>query len=207
MIKKNKVINNILLPKVLALTIIISLASGAGIYMTQEKSTKSTNTTNTNMYLLGIIALFIITAGKDVCSDYKRSTKFLSAVARKYIKQEQEKRPDLKQFEKVLSNQQAMQNVSASVFNNLRPSERKRVAQIILEASQNLRNYKKYGTEDVSSLKVVRTVLNDACNSIITILEEHASVHPEFIDNIYSVMANADMVYMMKNNSIKQNIR
>ncbi len=207
MIKKNKVINNILLPKVLALAVIISLASSAGIYMTQEKNIKNINITNKSMYLLGFIALFMITAGKDVCSDYKRNTNFLSSVARKYLKKELEKHPELKQFEKVLFNRQAMQNVSASIFNGLRPSERKRVARIILEASQNLRNYKKYGTEDVCSLKIVRTVLNDACNSIITILEEHASVHPEFIDNIYSVMANADMVYMMKNNSIKQNIR
>jgi len=197
----------VLLPKVLSLAVIISLVSGASIYIAQEEVFGNTHISKHNMCLLGLVALLVICASADVYSDYKKNENFSSLVTRKYLRKELENKPELKQFEENLDNPQAMQDVSSLVFNSLRPSERKRVTQIILEVQKKLRDHGKYGIEDTESLKTTKVLLSDARNKIITILQEHASTHPEFIGDIYSAMAGAYMTYIMTNNSIKQNTK
>ena len=197
----------VLLPKVLSLAVIISLVSGASIYVAQEEVFGNTHISKHNMCLLGLVALLVICASADVYSDYKKNENFSSLVTRKYLRKELETKPELKQFEENLDNPQAMKDVSSLVFNSLRPSERKRVTQIILEVQKKLRDHGKYGIEDTESLKTTKALLSDARNKIITILQEHASTHPEFIGDIYSAMAGAYMTYIMTNNSIKQNTK
>ena len=207
MIKNNKVTNSVLLPKVLALTVLVSLISGASVFVTKGKLSNDTHIIGKNIGLFGLIALLVICVAADLHSDFKKNEKFLSLVARKYLKKELEEHPELKQFEKNLDNPQAIQDVSTLIFNSLRPSERKLVTQIILEANQNLRDHRKYGTEDAESSKIYKVFLNDARNKIITVLKEHASVHPEFISDIHAIMAKSDMIYMVQKNSIKQSTR
>ena len=195
----------VLLPKVLSLAVIISLVSGASIYVAQKEIFGNTHISKHNMCLLGLVALLVICASADVYSDYKKNENFSSLVTRKYLRKELENKPELKQFEENLDNPQAMKDVSSLVFNSLRPSERKLVTQIVLEVQKKLRDHGKYGIEDTESLKTTKVLLSDARNKIITILQEHASAHPEFIGDIYSAMAGAYMTYIMTNNSIKQN--
>jgi len=204
MMKNNKVLNAVMLPKVLSLAVLISLVAGASVYISQEKTPETAHTPNKNICLLGLVALLVICASADIYSDYKRNENFSSLVVRKYLKKELKKHPELKLFEKNLDNPQVMQNISALVFNSLRSSEKKRVMQVILEMRQNLRDSEKYGTEDTEPLKTTKALFNDARNKIITIMQEHASVHPEFITDIYSAMARTDMIYMMQKNSNKQ---
>lgn len=204
MIKNNKVINSILLPRVLSLTFLISLVSGASIYVSHEKLSETVHTEKRDICLLCLVAMLIICACADVYSDYNKSTKISSLVARKYLKKEMEEHPEFKQFEKVLTNPQAMQNISALIFNSLHPSESERVVQMVFEMRQKLRDYRKYGTEDTESSKDARILLNDTRNKIVTIIQEHASVHPEFIRDIYSAVARADMIYIMSKNPIQQ---
>ncbi len=207
MIKSNKVINAVLLPKVLSLAVLISFVTTAGIYVTQENKPETADISVKNVCLLGLVALLIICIGADVYSDYKKHENFSSLVVRKYLKKELGKHPELKQFEKNLVNPKAMQDVSTLVFNSLRPSERKLVAQIILDVRQDLRNNRKYGAEDIDSLKTSKVFICAARNKIVEVLKEHTAIHPEFISDIYSVMARADMIYMVQKNSIKQNTK
>ena len=106
MIKSNKVINAVLLPKVLSLAVLISFVTTAGIYVTQENKPETADISVKNVCLLGLVALLIICIGADVYSDYKKHENFSSLVVRKYLKKELGKHPELKQFEKNFGIQQ-----------------------------------------------------------------------------------------------------
>ena len=208
MIKNNKVINSILLPKVLFLGALIAFTSGASICLVQQKKTTTTgHIAKQDACLMGLVALLIIFSFMDIYSDYKKDDAFLKLVARKYLKTELKNYPELKIFEKVLDNPQAMQNVSAMVFNSLRPSERKYVAQIITEMRKNLKNHKKYDLDTANFSKDTKILISSARNQIIPIIQGHASAHPEFVSDIYSAMACADMIYIMSKNSIEQHTK
>lgn len=207
MIKNNKVINKVLLPKVLSFCFLVACSSAATVYISQEKVQQDTRGIRGDHLLTGLIALLAIVFCIDVYSDYKKGEKIAMSITRKFLKQEMENNPDLKLFDQVLYNQQAMQNLSALVFNSLRPSEKKRVVQIVMHMLHSLKNHKKYDTDNSEPLKIAREIFNDARNQIIPVIQDHASVHPEFISNIYSAMAHADMIYIMPKNLIQQHTK
>lgn len=208
MVKNNKVINKVLLPKALALVILITFASGAGFYVTQDPSKPNTSIVKPDMLLIGLVALLVIFACMDVYSDYKKGEKIASLITRRYLKNEMENYPELKQFEKVIYDSKAIKNISALIFNSLRPSERKVVAQIVLDAYRDLKEQKHLDPDERVSLKDMQNFLKDTRDKVIPIIKGHAMAHPEFIDNIYSAMASANnTIYIMSKNSIQQNIK
>lgn len=208
MIKNNKVINSVLLPKVLLPIVLIALTTSVGVYVAQEKISTAVHTKKPGAWLTGIVAALIVCICMDVYSDYKKSEKFASLIARKYLKNEIKKQPELKQFQKILNDPKAMQNISSLIFNSLRPSERKCVAQIILDMRQKLKNDRKYNLNYTESLINIKKLLNNARDEIVSVLQEHASVHPEFMRDIYSAMVSADnTIYIMSKINLQQHTK
>lgn len=207
MIKNNKVINKILLPKVLSFILLASIIPTATVYVTEENTTIKNHPEIPDILLKGLSVLLAVFLCADLYSDYKKGEKFSMLIASKYLKQELKKHPELKIFENVLDNQQALQNISALIFNSLRPSERKIIAKIVRVAYNNLRNHKKYDSAEQNIIKISKKLISETCNQIVSILKEHESIHPEFIRDIYSAMAHADMVYIMPQKTIQQHTK
>lgn len=207
MIKNNKVINKILLPKVLLFCSILVFSSATCVYTIKGDVKQNCQLSKSDYGLMFMISLLAIVCCMDVYLDYKKFEKTAISVARNYLKQEQKSNPDLKMFEKVLYNKQAMQNMSTLIFNSLRPSEKKRVVQISWNILHYLKDLQKYDTTTFESLKTTKKLLDDINNQIVPIIQEHASVHPEFVREIFSAMASADMIYIMSKNPIQQHTK
>ena len=71
----------------------------------------------------------------------------------------------------------------------------------------NLRNHKKYDSDEQNIIKISKRITSETCNPIVSVLKEHESMHPEFIRDIYSAMAHADMVYIMQKKTIQQHTK
>ena len=218
MIKNNKVINKIVLPKAMALCLLLGMATTASVYITQsEAAQKAGNIRKQDIWLMvPIIALMVIFFYLELLSDYKRGEKYLMPVVRKYLKEEIKNVPVMKLYEQILDNHEAMLGLSALAFNSLRPSERKEVAQIILNSYNRSRNIEKYSAyESVSKYnafesvslrrKEIRKIYDETQGKIIAIIKAHASAHPEFIDDICVAMAKAsNTAYTMEKRVAQQ---
>ena len=122
---------------------------------------------------------------------------FLSApAALKYLKQLFVNQPELKEFENVLSNPEALDKVAAYVFNNLRPSEQQEIHDILGESylvAHMINQYLKNLDPKVDVLDVKRiTEVEKLKGRVIKVVENHARFHPEFRNGLKTLLLGLD---------------
>lgn len=208
MIKNNKVINRILLPKILGFCVIVATSLGVGTTIIQD--TKNHPNKQMNMQdqsLLVLMAVVIMCFGGLLFSEYKQGESFSKLVTRKYLRQIFATQPELKIFNQVLSNPQALQNVTQVIFNSLRPYEQKRIAKIISEMHKEIRICEESDANEQEEMQICKLILHNTRTDIVKILAEHASLHPEFMHDIQIALAKNDMIYIASKNQIQQHTR
>lgn len=181
---KNKILFKHFLPQIALFGVLFTFVGGSGVYSSIKKGTVVRGQD------LAIASLLTCIAALLCCTflySYKDGEKFASVVARKYIKQETEKHPELKDFENILSNQRAMKNVATMISNSLHKEEQKRILDIV--ATLERTNFNSAEEE----INITRLAIEE----ITQILSDHAATHPEFITEIYAQMAYADMNYVV----------
>ena len=73
---------------------------------------------------------------------------------------------------------------------------------------QKLKNDRKYNLNYTESLINIKKLLNNVRDEIVSVLQEHASVHPEFMRDIYSAMVSADnTIYIMSKINLQQHTK
>ena len=195
----NKILNKFYLPKALIVSALISAGFVAPIsYYTAKESRADKQINKSDTFLLIMALVVLILWCKLETSEYKKGQNFFAYVARKYVKQAAKEHPEFKLFEKTISNQNAMKNVGTFIANSLRPSEQKRILKIMAD----IKKFQKYELSEKDMLAIVK----EACAKIVKIIQEHESVHPGFINELYKTVAHADMTYVVPN-PIQQHTR
>ena len=130
--------------------------------------------------LVAFIAIVMVETGKKIDNTSART-------ALKYLKQLFGKKPELKQFENVLSDQKSLEEIAAYIFNNLRPSEQQDIHKMI-EGSHLLSSLLK--TESLSGTEKTKQIMavENLKNGIIKKIEDHMSSHPEFATGLESLL-------------------
>ena len=190
--KRNKVISKILMPgiittsvgMVLALSCIYALNKNAASQK-KEHDMQSKVVFVANTVVIGLIAYLYVTS---LLSMRKFANKFVNETIKKYINKEISKKPEYKQFESLLQNAAALNHISIIISNELRKSEQIRIAAIAQQF------------EFAHTEKQIENMFNN----IIRIIDEHASIHPEFTDKIYSALIHESYNMYVKQ---KQNAR
>lgn len=183
----NKIIQKHFLPRALISGTIIAaiFTTGTCYGINKIQESKEVNTQSLVVYLIAVIGLLTLSA--PIVYDYKNSKRFAANIAYKHIKKNMEEHPELKLFEKVLENPRALNSVATMLSNSLIDSEQKRVLDIVLATVRH----------DYSSESEEIAALMKAQGKIMQILQEHASIHPEFINDLYYAMAKADATYVI----------
>ena len=140
----------------------------------------------TTAMMIGVIAIVIWCAVERYEYDYV----FASRLVRNFIKQVMKDHPELKSFEKVLDNPQAMRNIATMVSNAIEPSVQSEIVEILRvwdESSQN-----KYFThaDDLAMTK-------KSCKKLSKIMEKYIKRTPRFIQDIYAAMSHAHNTYVL----------
>ncbi len=190
----NKVLAKHLLPSFLTggivITSIFTTLIVTGVQEMKDKKEVRLQDIFMSVIILGAISFLFC----PLIDSYKGSNMFTSNTARKYLKRCIKEHPELKDFESVFKNPQALKSVATMISNSLRPEEQKR----ILGAIAKIQQYTYRSNEE----KVVAMLA--AQRQIIQILQEHAATDPQFINEIYAQMAYADTTYVMP---AQQNVR
>lgn len=136
--------------------------------------------------LVAFIAVVMFETGKKIDRTAART-------ALKYLKQLFGKKPELKQFENVLSDQKSLEEVAAYIFNNLRPSEQQDIHKII-EDSHILTSLINIDQKKEEERTKDLMVIEKTKDKIINKINEHANPdndfkpHPEFISGLESLL-------------------
>lgn len=176
--KKNKIISKTLRPYVETISVCTLVAllcfgmlnKGAISLKKEYNSIQSNVITGANLVLIGFIAYFFLTS---VLYLHNSANKFAIETAKKYINQKISEKPEYEQFCNVLKDPDALKRIATLVSNELNDTEQKRITEIVNRIE--LAHQESQSTE--------------AMYKIINIIEEHASVHPEFINKVYSALA------------------
>jgi len=211
MLKTNKIITKSLLPGLLLATSFSVATVGACAFAAKKSAQINGRVTNRDYRLITLIALvlffIIFNTCNNTCNKYKKAEKFSMLVAKRYIKKASKDFPDLKDFDEVLTNPNAMRNIATIISNQLHSSEQKLIRDIVSDATIKWKKYEKNKTLTESQLFFIsKKICAKACADIAQVLNEHASVHPEFLSNIYKFMAYADTMYVVQN-PIQQHTR
>lgn len=188
---KNQIINKMFLPKTLLGTLFLCGTLGTTAHLAKDTVKEKGYIENSDVWLMTLTCFALACFYFVMYTDYKRGTDFSVHLARKYLKRIVCKHPEFKLFEDAIYNYKVMANVATFVSNSLRESEQKRIIELVSSIQKIERKYKDNFTEQELSL-----VWNETCNKIIKIFKEHASLHPEFIGDLYKIMAYQDMIYM-----------
>jgi len=198
MLQTNKIISKALLPK-LAITLALSFGVPATcVYVAKQKIKNSERIGNRDTWLMSLTAFLLFGLCFCTYNKYKEAEKFSTIVARKYLKESAKDMPEMKIFDRVLTNPKALTNVANLVFNSLRPSEQKMVKDIVSKALADVQKYEICYLEDEEISAISRKSFAKAREDIIKVIQGHASVHPEFVPNVYKAMAYADMTYIVQ---------
>ena len=175
---------------VLSLLLLGSTILGIGVAGVVEFSNKGASQeaqyrghfveTTIAVLLVAFIAVVMVETGKKIDNTSART-------ALKYLKQLFGKKPELKQFENVLSDQKSLEEIAAYIFNNLRPSEQQDIHKMI-EDSHLLGSLLKL--ESLSGAEKTKQIMDieNLKNAIIEKIENHATVHPEFMPGLESLL-------------------
>ena len=175
---------------VLSLLLLGSTILGIGVAGVVEFSNKGASQeaqyrghfveTTIAVLLVAFIAVVMFETGKKIDRTAART-------ALKYLKQLFGKKPELKQFENVLSDQKSLEEIATYIFNNLRPSEQQDIHKMIEDShllSSLLKTESLSGTEKTKQIMDIENLKND----IIKKIEDHATVHPEFMSGLESLL-------------------
>ena len=207
MLKTNKIITKSLLPGLLLATSFSVATVGTCVFAAKQSAQINGRNTNHDYRLMTIIALILFCIIFNTCNKYKKAEKFSMLVAKRYIKNASKDFPDLKDFDEVLTNTNAMKNIATIISNQLHSSEQKLIRDIVSDATIKWKKYEKNKTLTKSQLFFIsKKICAKACADIAQVLNRHASVHPEFLSNIYKFMAYADTTYVVQN-PIQQHTR
>lgn len=207
MLKTNKIITKSLLPGLLLATSFSVATVGACAFAAKQSAQINGRVTNHDYRLMTLIALVLFCIIFNTCNKYKKAEKFSMLVAKRYIKNASKDFPDLKDFDEVLNNPNAMRNIATIISNQLRSSEQKLIRDIVSDAMEKWEKQEK--TDGITNSRlyfISKKICAKACADIAQVLKEHASVHPEFLPNIYKTMAYADTMYVAQN-PIQQHTR
>lgn len=198
MSKTNKIISKALLPK-LVFTLALSIGvPGTCVYVANQKIKNAERIGNRDKLLMGLTAFILFGLCFCTYSKYKEAEKFSTVVARKYLKEVAKDMPEMKIFDRVLTNPKAMQNVANFVFNSLRPSEQKMVKDIVSKATTDVQKYETCYLEDEEISAISRKIFSKVREDVIKVIQGHAALHPEFVPSVYKAMAHADMTYIVQ---------
>ncbi len=186
---QNKIIIKRLLPKTILTGVLALALSIPAVYATVQDVKDSTYKTPQIAFgsIMLLLALAIIVS--PVVKATEQNKKVAANVARKYLRQAIQEHPELKSFEKVLCTPRALDNVATFVFNSLTESEERAVLRAINELTQYYYPTRKKAVMAIQSTR----------DKVIKIISDHASTHPEFIQEVMIVMARADSTYVMPN--------
>jgi len=185
---KNKILQRYLLPKfaifsvyaVVGILLIFTVPSG-----NEQNSTTMTQTKKSafSANALNITLAAIIKIAFAYCALYskKSADTFAMEATKTYIKQTVTEYPELKKFEKILSNPQAMKNLTNFVSNNLDKSEQTAILDIVETLSGNPN----------------KRQLVKAFTGINNIIDEHIQNNPEFVADLYTTMKNSYNTYCL----------
>lgn len=187
----NQIINKVFLPKTLLGALFFCGTLGTTMHMAKETIKDKGYIENSDVWLISLTYFAFACFCFVMYTNYKKGTDFSAHLARKYLKRVILKHPEFKLFEDAIYNDKVMANVATFISNSLRKSEQKRIIEIVSSIQKIERKYEDNFTEQELSL-----VWNNACNKIIKIFKEHASVHPEFIRDLYKIISYQDMIYM-----------
>ena len=175
--KRNKIVSKTLRPYIGALsvmTIVGLLAIGVFDKVTPKLQKEFNISDNfvfgVNAVGIGFIAYVFLTA---VLCLYNNANKFANETAKKYISKKIYECPEYDQFQNVLKNPEAIKRIAVLISNELRENEQKRIAEIINKMELPISD------EQIDALG----------NQIVQIFEDHASIHPEFMDHVYAALA------------------
>jgi len=199
MFQINKIAGKNILPQLLLAIALSGTTIGAGVYTAKQNMETADSLAKHDKWLIVLMAAILVCLYIDAYLQYRKLEKLSATVARKYLKQSVKDRPEMKDFDKVLDNPQAMKDIAILISNSLRPSERKLVDDIISKALAKLHKYERFDIEDAQLLIVSKKIFAKACADIIKIIKEHSSVHPEFIHDVYSALVYSDMIYIVQN--------
>ncbi len=139
-------------------------------------------------FVVGIVALIAVFMSEV----NKKLDKAAANTALKYLKQLFVNQPELKEFENVLSNPEALDKVAAYVFNNLRPSEQQEIHDILGESylvAHMINQYLKNLDPKADVLDVKRiTEVEKLKGRVIEVVENHARFHPEFRNGLKTLL-------------------
>ena len=134
-----------------------------------------------------VVVLGTILLSCPIVESYKNDYKFASHSAREFLKQAMKDNPEIKDFANIFNNPKALRSVATMISNSLLPSEEKRVLTAIAEMQQYVYRTK---AEEVAAAK-------QAHAKIVKVIQEHAAIHPDFINEVYAAMAYADNTYVV----------
>jgi RecG-like helicase len=192
--KTNKILLKHLAPTLVTAGCAITLITGTLVYAGVSGIKDTGKLRAQDIFISTTILAALAMLVSPVIDSYKSSDKFASKTASKYIKQVMKEHPELKDFDSVLTNPKALKSVTTMISNSLSPKNQKR----ILQSIQKVQQYAYHSVPKTIS------AMQEAQKEIVQILQEHAAVHPNFINEIYAAMAYADTTYVMP---AKQNIR
>jgi len=129
---------------------------------------------------------------------YKEAEKFSVMVARKHLRNAMKEMPDMKMFSTVLDNPKAMKSIANLISNSLRISEQEKINDIVSDTLAKLHKYQTCCLEEEELDRIYRKFFTKAREDIIKVIQGHAAVHPEFIQDIYKAMVYADMTYVVQ---------
>ena len=187
--KRNKIISKRLLPGTLIVCLAVPAMFASFGYLAHDEIKNSSAKNNVELIVLSTLmaAACACMLLLPVIEEYKNDYAFASHAAREYLKKEMQEHPELKTFEKVLRNPRAIRSVATMISNSLHKSEQK----LVLDAIEEMNMAETHTKEE----KIA--VIEQAHAKIVKIIQEHASVHPEFADEVLATMAYADTTYVI----------
>jgi len=185
MTQRNKIVLKRLIPFTVSIgTMAAALLSVAVWINKNPESFKQTHPTEQNPVLvfniscIGLIVCLVLGS----IPVYKRANDFAAVSVQNYLKKLIAKNPELAKYKSVLQNRESLQNIAAMISNELHDDEQKRILNAVKKI--NL---------DSSEMEIMKTH-----NEIAGIINEYATVHPEFLERVHVAITSADYAQYVK---------
>ena len=193
--QRNKIVSKKVRPRVLALSaavvvmlICVAVFNKKATLLEQKHPATEKPVRVLNIVVASFIAYFITCS---LIPLYRNANKFASKTARKYLAKLMEQNPELKQYESVLQNTDAMKRIATKISNELRNSEQKRILELVNKINLD-------STEEQ---------IEKIHKEIAKVIEEHSTIHPEFLEHVYGALVNADYMMYVKQKQQENKIK
>ena len=136
------------------------------------------------LYLLWFYIGFVVSA------QCRKNNKLIREhMTRKYLREIKKEYPELKKFDKVLSNQKAMEDIAAVVCNGLDNETFHSINYIIRDEI--------WGSGNSANRDVVK---KQSFEKVLKLIKNYAAEHPEFVMDVKTVMSQANTTYVLQFN-------